>query len=237
MEKSEVLRLAVPSNGALHEPALMFLRSCGIEVLRTELRRYTADMPALPGVTVLFQRNADITLRVEEGSADMGIVGMDRMLELRREGGDTNIVIDKLGFGRCELVIGVPDSWLDVTSLADLADLSMEFREEDRDLHIATKYPRQVGRFLLSKGVYYFSLVQSSGTLEAAPAMGYADIIADISASGTTMRENHLKPIVGGSILTSEASLISNRRLLAEDGWKLALAKTLAERMESHLQS
>ena len=237
MGNNSTLRLAVPSDGALHEPTLMFLRACGIGVLRTNLRKYTADIPTLPGVTVLFQRSADITPKVEEGSAEMGLVGLDRFLEMRREGGDTNIVIESLGFGHCELVIGVPDSWIDVTSLADLADLSMEFREEGRDLRIATKYPRLVERFLLSNGVSYFSLVQSSGTLEAAPAMGYADIIADISSSGATMRENRLKPVDGGSILTSESCLISNRALLAADQGKLGRARALVEIIVAYLQS
>ena len=233
------LNVAVPSDGALHEPALMFLRSCGIGVLRTNLRRYTADIPALPGASVLFQRTTDITQKVEEGSAEIGIVGLDRFLELRREDGDTGIVIviDNLGFGHCELVVGVPDSWVDVVSVADLGDLSMEFRGEGRDLRIATKYPRLVGRYLFSSGVNYFSLVQSSGTLEAAPAMGFADVIADISSSGTTMRENRLKPLHGGSILTSQACLIANRQLLRDDHRKLQVAKTLVELMEAHLQS
>ena len=232
-----VLRLVVPSDGVLYEPTLMFLRACGLGVLRTNQRRYTAAIPALQGVEVLFQRSADITMKVEEGSADMGVVGLDRFLEIRQEGGSAGIVIDKLGFGHCELSMGVPDSWVDVTSLADLADLSMEFREEGRDLRIATKYPRLVERFLLSNGVNYFSLVQSSGTLEVAPAMGYADVIADISTTGQTMRENRLKPIHGGSILTSEACLVSSRLTLALDGGKLDLARAVVELIQAHLQS
>jgi ATP phosphoribosyltransferase len=237
MTTNGVLRLAIPSDGALYEPTQTFLRSCGIGVSRTNLRRYTAEIPAIPGVSVLFQRSADITPKVEEGSADMGIVGLDRYLEMRREGGTTNVVIEELGFGRCQLVIGVPDSWVDVTSVADLADLSMEFRRDGRDLRIVTKYPRLVERYMLSNGVNFFSLVHSSGTLEAAPAMGFADIIVDISESGTTMRENRLKTISGGSILTSEACLISNRRLLATDESKLDRARALVDVIEAHLQS
>ena len=230
------LRLAVPSDGALHEPTLMFLRLCGMEVLRTNLRRYTAEIPAM-GVRVLFQRSADITSKVEEGSADVGIVGRDRFLEMRREGGDTEIVIDALGFGHCELVIGVPASWVDVTTLADLADLSMQFREGGSDLRIATKYSRLVGRLLLANGVNYFSLVESSGTIEAAPAMGFADIIADISSTGTTMRENLLKPIRGGSVMSSEACLIANRVMLSEHAQKHSRAVAMVELVEAHLQS
>ena len=234
---NSTLRIAIPSDGALHETTLMFLRSCGIGVLRTNLRRYTAEIPALPGVTVLFQRGSDITSKVEEGSTDLGIVGHDRFLESGRENGDSIVILDKLGFGQCELVLGMPDSWVDVTSLADLADLSMEFREDGRTLHVATKFPRLVERFLLKNGINYFSLVQSSGTLEAAPAMGFADIIADISESGVTMSENRLKTIHGGSIMTSEACLIGNLTLLKSNKEKMNKARAMAELMEGKLSS
>ena len=167
----------------------------------------------------------------------MGVVGQDRYVESRLADGNTGVVIDQLGFGHSELVVGVPDSWVDVASVADLADLSIEFREHGRDLRVATKYPRSVERFLLSSGVSYFSLVPSSGTLEAAPAMGYADIIADISSTGITLRENRLKTIAGGSIMTSEACLISNRSLVAESARKLELARSLVERIEAHLKA
>ena len=231
------LRLAISSDGALYEPTQAFLRACGIGVSRSNPRRYTANIPALNGVSVLFQRGADITPKVEDGSADLGIVGLDRYLEMRSESGDTSIVIDDLDFGRCKLVLGVPDSWVDVASLADLADVAMEFRQRGRDIRVVTKYPRLVERFLLRNGINMFSLVASSGTLEAAVAMGFADIIADVSESGVTMRENRLKQISGGAIIKSSACLIGNRRLLRDDADKLERAKTLVDLMEAYLQS
>ena len=231
------LRLAISSDGALYEPTQAFLRACGIGVSRSNPRRYIANIPALNGVSVLFQRGADITPKVEDGSADLGIVGLDRYLEMRSESGDTNVVIDDLDFGRCKLVLGVPDSWVDVASLADLADVAMEFRQQGRDIRIVTKYPRLVERFLLRNGINMFSLASSSGTLEAAVAMGFADIIADVSESGVTMRENRLKQISGGAIIDSNACLIGNRRLLRADAAKLERAKTLVDLMEAYLQS
>ena len=184
MDINSPLRLSIPSSGALAKPALDLLRACGLGVLRTNSRTYTAEIPALPGVAVSFQRGSDITQKIDEGSADLGIVGKDRFLESRRVDGETRVIIE-LGFGRSQLVLGVPDAWVDVTSIADISELSMEFRAEGSDLKIATKYPRLVERHLLASGVNYFSLVQSSGTLEVAPAMGFADIIADITESGT----------------------------------------------------
>ncbi|MBI4233296.1 MAG: ATP phosphoribosyltransferase [Chloroflexi bacterium] len=235
--RQEVLRLAIPSDGELHEPALRFLQSCGMPVERASARRYTAELGTVSGVVVLFQRVADISLKVEEGSADLGIVGLDRFAEFRHEDSDAITVLEDLRFGRCELVLAVPDAWIDVVSTADLADLSVEFREQGRELRVATKYPRLVERFLHARGINYFTLVPASGTLEVAPAMGYADFIADITSSGTTLRENRLKTVTDGTILASQACLVGNRRLLGEESVKLQRTKTILERIEGHLRA
>jgi len=234
VEATVPLRLSIPSSGALHQSAIDLLQSCGLGVLRTNSRTYTAEIPALPGVAVSFQRGSDITQKIDEGSADLGIVGKDRFLESRREDGDTRAILE-LGFGRSQLVLGVPDSWVDVTSIADIGDLSVEFRAEGSDLKIATKYPRLVGRHLLANGVNYFSLVQSSGTLEVAPAMGFADVIADITESGTTLRANHLKQIDGGTIIASQACLVGRCFRSGEDDAQLERARSLTDMIEAHL--
>ena len=226
------LRFALPSSGALHDGASALLSDCGLAVRRANSRRYTADIPALPGVDVLFQRQSDITIEVDGGSADIGIVGLDRYSESRLERGDTVLVHDGLGFGNSRLVIAVPDSWLDVTSMADLADIALEFRARGRDLRIASKYQRLVKRFLNTNGVNYVSMVSVSGGLEAAPVMGYADIIADITATGTTLRENDLRILADGVVIESQAVIIGNGRALASDPEKLALTRQLLEKIE-----
>jgi len=231
------LRLAIPSSGALAEGAEGFLSSCGLRVSRDNPRRYTGSIPALPGVEVLYQRQSDITSEIDGGSADIGIVGLDRFLESRLESGDTIQIGSGAGFGQSKLVIAVPDSWADITTVADLAELSLEYREKGNDLRIATKYGRLVGRFLDERGIYYVSLVPSSGSLEAAPIMGYADLIADITASGVTLRENQLRPLIDGIVISSEAILIGNVRLLAEDEGKMALMRELLERIEASRRS
>ena len=231
------LRLALPSDGDLYEPSLSFLRACGIPVERPSSRRYTACIPGLPGVDVLFQRTADITQKVEEGSAELGITGLDRFLESRHEDSHVETIIDDLGYGRCELVLAVPDSWLDVVSVDDVADLALEFRQMGRQLRIATKYPRLLQSYLYNVGINYFSLVFASGSLEAAPTAGYADLIADLTASGETMRENGLKSIEGGTILVSQACLIGNKALLARNAGGLELARGLLELVEGHMRA
>ena len=210
--------VAIQSDGAVYHTSLKFLDCSGLKVSRQNCRRYTATIPFMSGVSVLFQRGADITGKVEDGSADLGILGHDRFLEIRREDGPAASIIENLGFGSCLLAIGVPDSWIDVSSVADLADVSGEFRAKGETIRIATKFPRLVERFLLKNGVSHFSLVESSGTLEVAPEMGFADIIVDITATGTTMRENQLKLIHGGTVIESEACLIGNTESLLRPG-------------------
>lgn len=232
-----MLRFGIPSDGALHEPSLRFLESCGLSVARPNPRSYAGLLPALPGVVVHFQRAADITGKVEEGSIDAGVVGLDRYSENRRGGDESEIIFDGLGFGGCSLVLAVPEAWLDVSSVADLAEVSGDLRASGKDLMIATKFPRLVERFLLDMGVHYFSLVPTSGALEAAPSMGYADMIADISSSGTTLRENRLKTIRGGTILESEACLIVNPSTVGADSDRLSAMRSMIDMMEGRIQA
>lgn len=231
----EGLRLALPSDGALFEPTLVFMQACGLPVSRPSTRHYTGRIPSVDGVSVIFQRSADITQKVEENTADFGITGIDRYLEYQREDGHAVVIIDDLGFGECELVVAVPESWLDIASIDDLKELSSEFRQKGRQLRVATKYPRLVRRFLMREGLVFYSLVHSSGSLEAAPAAGYADIIVDIASSGTTLRENRLKVIEGGVILSSQACLMANVASFREDGDLLEMARAVLEPMEANL--
>ena len=231
------MKLVIPSDGELGEPTMRFLASCGVKVNRPNSRRYTGSIPSLPGIDVLFQRTADITTKVEEGSAEMGITGLDRMMEYRHDDDAVIPVMEDLGFGGCDYVLAVPDSWLDVTSIDDLADLALEFHERGRQLRIATKYPRLLRRYLFERGINYFTLVPASGTLEAAPIAGYADLIADLSATGTTLRENRLKTLDGGTILSSQACLIANPSALSRCPDDLALARSFTEMLEAHLRA
>ncbi|MDA0733754.1 MAG: ATP phosphoribosyltransferase [Chloroflexi bacterium] len=236
-KKNHTLRLVLPSDGELSETTLSFMNDCGLGVRRPSARRYTAYIPPLPGIEVLFQRTADITHKVEEGSAEIGITGLDRLLEYRSDENRVSALIEDLGYGRCDFVLAVPGSWLDVTSVDDLADLALEFHEKGTQLRIASKYPRLLRRYLFDRGINYFTVVSASGALEAAPSAGYADLIADITATGTTLRENHLKMLEGGTILTSQACVIANSANLAASQERLDLARRLMELMEAHLQA
>ena len=231
------LRLALPSTGALFEGTSKLFSDCGLGIRRANSRRYTADIPQLPGVDVLFQRQSDITIEIDGGSADIGIVGLDRFYESRLERGETVLIHKDLGFGNSKLVIAVPDAWIDVTSMADLADIALEFRSKGRDLRIASKYQRLVKRFLNQNDVNYVSMVHVSGGLEAAPVIGYADVIADITATGRTLRENDLRILIDGTVMESQSVMVGNARTLANDQNKLQNIREILGKIDANLRA
>ena len=230
------LRLALPSKG-MEEEALNFLRSCGLAVNRVNPRQYRASMRSLPGVEVLFQRAPDIFAKVDEGTVDLGITGFDIVREHEHEDDQVMLLHPKLGFGACALVLAVPDGWIDVDAVADLAEVAAAFRSRGRDLRVATKYTNLTRQYLYDRGINFFTIVESSGAMEAAPQLGYADIICDITSSGVTLRENRLKTISGGTILESQACLIGNRAALRQDAEKLRLTCQLLEFVEATLRA
>ncbi len=232
-----LLRIALPSDGELYESTLAFMKSCGLAVSRPNSRRYTGSVPAIPGVEVLFQRTSDVASKVEEGSAELGVTGLDRVLEYRNDERRASVLIEDLEYGRCEFVLAVPNSWMDVTSLSDLADLALEFRQDGKQLRIATKYPRLLRGYLYERGINYFTLVPASGAMEAAPAAGYADLIADVTATGATLRENQLKQLDEGTILSSQSCLIANPVSLGASSGALSMARSIVELMEGHLRA
>ena len=234
---SNGLRFVLPSDGALYNATLDFLSACNLDVRRHSARKYTGVISKLAATTILFQRTGDVTSKVEDGSADIGITGLDRFLESRREAGSGIVIIPDLGFGHCELVLAVPDAWLDVTTLSDLADLALDFRRNGRRLRIATKYPNLVQRFLLENGINYFTLVLAGGTIEAAPAANFADVIADLTSTGETLKENRLRPLEDGSILHSQACLIGNKSTIGRNTPVLQELRRILEMLEGYLQA
>jgi ATP phosphoribosyltransferase len=232
------LRLALPSKG-WEDDVLRFLGQCGLRIDRSNPRQYRASMRGLPSgpAEVVFQRASDIFDEVNAGSVDLGITGFDIVAEHRSEEDDVLVVHAELGFRRCALVLAVPEGWVDVTSVADLAEVAVELRAAGRELRVATKYPNLTRQFLYDRGMTYFELVEVSGAIEAAPALETADIICDLTSSGVTLRENRLKTIGGGVVVESQACLIGNRRTLVADAERLEATRGLLELMEAYLRS
>lgn len=195
-------------------------------------RQYVAGLKGME-VEVWLQRPGDIVRKVRDGDVDLGIVGHDLVAEYGGSDDDIVTVHERLGFGECRLSMAVPMSWSDVHDISDLR------RKAVSGLRIATKYDNEATRFLTENGVENYRLVKMDGALEASTQMGTADCIIDLVSSGTTLRENLLKEIVGGMLLQSSMQLVGNRKHLSQGskfGERLrANTKELLERIEAHL--
>jgi ATP phosphoribosyltransferase len=229
----QAVRISLPSKGRLAEDTRSFLTDCGLAVYQPNPRQYEAKIPNFPGISVLFQRPADIVVGVRDGSVDFGITGLDVVEERRGENGEVMILHDALGYGECMLTFAAPDGWKDVTCVGDLTK-----RVEDlgRPLRVATKYPFLADRFLRERGISA-TLITAEGTLETAPMIGYADVICDIVSSGQTLRDNRLRPLEDGLVIKSQAVLIANRQSLLAGQNCLETARTFLEFFEAHLRS
>jgi ATP phosphoribosyltransferase len=231
------IRLALPSKGRLETDSLELLAACGLAVYKPNPRQYQATIPAIPALSVLFQRPGDIAVGVRQGSLDFGVAGTDMIEEKRGADGDVIILHESLGFGACSLGLAVPEEWQEVRSLKDLARKAAEIqKQEGKPIRVVTKFPYLTERFLRAAGISSFRLIDSEGTLEIAPAIGYADIICDLISTGTTLRDNHLRPLTDGTILRSQACLIANRAALKSRPEVLDTAQTLLEYIEAYLR-
>lgn len=230
---AEALRLLVPSKGRIGEQTLEFFAKCGLDVVRPNSRAYAATLPAVANVAILFQRAWQMVEQVRNGDADAGITGFDILSEMRQEGDDLVVVAADLGYSHGQLAIAVPEEWIDVRNLTDLAEVALEFRERGRVLRIATTFPSLTRQFLFQQGITYFQVVQAEGGLEAAPTLGYADIIVDLVSTGATLKDNRLKMIEHGVILRTQACLIGNRERLRASATKREALRQILEFVEA----
>lgn len=234
---TEHLRLALPSKGRIEEQTRSFFEQVGFPIRRPNARQYVGMLKGLPEVSVLFQRASDVVTKVDAGLADVGITGLDIVSEYQPDNDAVIVLMPDLGFSRCRFVLEVPEAWVDVTTIADLADLAADFRARGRTLRVITDSPNLVKDFLYAHGVTYFVVIEGEGGLEAAPAIDTADIVADRTETGTTLRDNRLKELDGGTIMETQACLIGNRRELMASPAKRERLRHLMEFIEAHLRS
>jgi ATP phosphoribosyltransferase len=248
MNTEHETRLALPGKGALESATLAFLAECGMKVNRSNPRQYLARINSLPELEVVFQRAADIPSLVQDGDATLGITGYDILAEHRGSGAEEDdegdydddlIVLERdLGYGSCRLVVAVPETWIDVSTCADLWHLAGYYMtHKGRGLRIATKYPILTGQFLRQQGITQCKIISPHGALEAAPLTDMADLIVDLTETGTTLRENHLKLLDDGIVLRSQACLIANARLLRQNEQILRLATIMLELIDARMQA
>ncbi|MDQ2633374.1 MAG: ATP phosphoribosyltransferase [Pseudomonadota bacterium] len=209
------ITLAVPSKGRLKDQSLETLARAGLPVsLPGDDRKYRARIDGRDDIEIAFLSASEISGEIGKGSVDLGITGEDLLRENVADWETKAAIEGRLGFGRADVVVAVPDSWLDVDTMADLDDVAAEFRlAHGRRLRIATKYWRLTQQFFSQKhGIQVYRIVESLGATEGAPAAGSADVVVDITTTGSTLRANHLKVLADGVILRSEACLVRSLR-------------------------
>lgn len=228
-QKKSFVRLSLPSKGRLSDDSLDFLQNCDMKVDKTNPRQYQATIRGLSDMIVLFQRPGDIVISIRNGSVEFGISGLDVVEEYRGDRNQILILHDELNFGHCTLNLAVPEELLDVTNIESLSRYA---RSLNKPLRVATKFPNLTGNFLNHHDIPHV-LISAEGTLETAPAIGYADIISDLVSSGQTLRDNRLRPLNDGLILKSQAVLIANVNALKTNPKALNIAHYLLEFFEA----
>ena len=177
-------------------------------------RSYRGRVEGLDDIEIAFLSASEIAREIGAGTVDFGVTGEDLIREGLAEADKRVEICARLGFGHADVVVAVPEIWLDVDTMADLGDVAAEFRtRHGRRLAIATKYWRLTQQFFSSQhGIQLYRIVESLGATEGAPAAGQADIIVDITSTGSTLKANHLKILSDGVILRSEACLVRARK-------------------------
>ena len=205
--------IAVPAKGRLQENAEAFFARAGLELVKPRgARDYRGTIVDLPGVEVAYLSAAEITQLLAQGTVHFGITGEDLVREMIPDADSKVVLIDGLGFGHANVVVAVPQAWIDVRSMADLDDVATAFRlKHDRKMRVATKYVNLTRDFFSAHGVTDYRIVESSGATEGAPAAGTAELIVDITTTGATLAANGLKVVEDGVILRSQANLVAAR--------------------------
>nr|MBP7650801.1 ATP phosphoribosyltransferase [Phenylobacterium sp.] len=231
---SEPLIIAVPSKGRLKEQVEEWLADCGLKLSVTGgARGYMAEIKGLAGAQVRLLSAGDIAEALDSGEVHLGVTGEDL---LRERGGDLDsraLLLRPLGFGRADLVVAVPKSWLDVDSMADLEEVAHDvLARTGRRMRVATKYLMQTRSFFARHGVADYRITESSGATEGAPAAGAAELIVDITTTGATLVANGLKILGDGVILKSQAQLAASLRATWSDS-QLSVAERLLRVIEA----
>lgn len=207
------LRLGVPSKGRLMEKSFEWFAARGLTLRKAGSERdYAAVAEGVEGVELVLLSAGEIPHELARGRLHMGVTGSDLVRE-HVPLWDTRLrPLAEMGFGNADLIIAVPQFWVDVDTLDDLDAVAAAFRRRHGfRLRIATKYHRLVREFLQSRGVADYQLVDSQGTTEGTVKNEAAEAIADITSTGETLRANGLKVLSDGLIHASQATLYKSR--------------------------
>jgi len=209
-----LITIGLPSKGRLKDKAVAFFDYKGLKVLQSDKERnYFATIKNKPNIKIIYLHAKEIIQRLGDGTLDIGISGLDLLAESEKNLQDKINIKQKLDFGSANLVIAVPDDWIDVQTIADLEEVAFDIRSKrNTRLRVATKYPNLTNNFLISKGITQYKLISSLGATETYPFIGSSEIITDISSTGKTLNDNNLRVLKDGLILESKACLLVSKK-------------------------
>lgn len=206
------LVIGLPSKGRLQEQATAYLRDAGLVVKQTA-REYRATLAGQPDIEVKLLSSADIVSALGSGELHLGVTGEDLLRDTLPDMDSQVALLQPLGFGFADVVVAVPNAWIDVSTMADLDDVCSAFHvRHHKRLRIATKYTGLTRNFFAAHGIVDYRIVESLGATEGAPAAGLAEAIVDITTTGATLAANDLKILDDGVILKSQAQLAGSLR-------------------------
>jgi len=206
------LIIAIPSKGRLQENTHDFFARAGLKVVQPGgARNYRGAIKGLDDVEIAFLSASEIARELAEGSVHFGITGLDLVHEGITDPDKSIHLVTPLGFGPADVVVAVPKAWIDVETMADLGDVASDFRaRHGRRLRVATKYVTLTRAYFADHGIADYRIVESAGATEGAPAAGSAELIVDITTTGSTLEANNLKILSDGIILKSQAHLVAS---------------------------
>lgn len=203
------LKLGIPSKGRLQEETIAWFGARGVTITRAGAERaYGGTVRGVDGVALVLLSAAEIPRELAAGRIHLGVTGQDLVREEIPRWPDRLVELAPMGFGFADLVVAVPAAWVDVRDMSDLDAAAAAFRaRHGMRLRVATKYHHLVRSFFRTHGVADYALVDSQGATEGAVKNLTAELVADITTSGATLRDNHLKILEDGVILRSQAVL------------------------------
>ena len=204
-----LITIGLPSKGRLKDKSVAFFDDRNLKVLQNKKERnYFATIRNKPNIKIIYLHAKEIIQRLGDGTLDIGISGLDLLKESEKNLQDKINIKQKLNFGEADLVVAVPNDWIDVQTVADLEEVSFDIRSKtNARLRVATKYPNLTNNFLISKGITQYKLISSLGATETYPFIGSSEIITDITSTGKTLEDNNLRVLKNGLILKSTACL------------------------------
>ena len=213
-----LITIGLPSKGRLKESSISFLDKNNLKLTTNGgERNYFAEVKNFPNIKIIYLHAKEIIQRIGDDTLDIGISGLDLLNESATNLKQKIEIKKKLDFGLANVVIAVPDDWIDVQTLADLEEISFDFRDKKNTrLRVATKYPNLTNTFLVSKGITQYKIIPSLGATETYPFIGSSEIITDITSTGKTLKDNNLRILKDGLILKSQACLFYSKKKAAK---------------------